>query len=141
MCSIKNLHIELGGGGLATKSGLTLATPWTVAQQAPLSTEISQAGVLQWVAISFSIICGVQQCSFIYRTVRCIPGAYLSYSWRSAPASYLRPGMTLLPTLCASSLTPTYFVTGSLCLLSSIACSTHSLTAPLQPPPVCSPYL
>ena len=27
-----------GGGGLVTKLGPTLATPWTVARQAPLST-------------------------------------------------------------------------------------------------------
>ena len=31
-----------GGGGLVTKSCLTLATPWTVAHQAPLSTEFSK---------------------------------------------------------------------------------------------------
>ena len=30
------------GGGLVTKSSLTLATPWTVAHQAPLSMEISR---------------------------------------------------------------------------------------------------
>ena len=28
------------------------ATPWTVARQAPLSIEISQARILEWVAIS-----------------------------------------------------------------------------------------
>ena len=31
-----------------------LATPWTVAHQAPLSMEILQARILEWVAISFS---------------------------------------------------------------------------------------
>ena len=31
-----------GGGGLAAKSCLTLATPWTVACQAPLSMEFSR---------------------------------------------------------------------------------------------------
>ena len=30
------------------------ATPWTIAHQAPLSMEISQARILQWVAIPFS---------------------------------------------------------------------------------------
>ena len=62
MCSIKNLHIWHGGGGLVTKSCLTLATPWTVAQQAPLSVEMSQAGILAWIAISFSIIYSIEQC-------------------------------------------------------------------------------
>ena len=31
-----------GGGGLVTKLGPTLATPWTVARQAPLSTGFSR---------------------------------------------------------------------------------------------------
>ena len=31
-----------GGGGLVTKSSLTLATPWTVAHQAPLSMGFSR---------------------------------------------------------------------------------------------------
>ena len=31
-----------GGGGLATKLGPTLVTPWTVAHQAPLSTGFSR---------------------------------------------------------------------------------------------------
>ena len=31
------LHTPVGGGGLVTKSFLTLATPWTPACQAPLS--------------------------------------------------------------------------------------------------------
>ena len=31
-----------GGAGLVTKSCLTLATPWTVARQAPLSTGFSR---------------------------------------------------------------------------------------------------
>ena len=29
-------------------------TPWTVAHQAPLSMGISQAGILEWIAVSFS---------------------------------------------------------------------------------------
>ena len=43
-----------GGGGLVSKSCLTLVTPWTVACQAPLSMGILQARILKWVAISFS---------------------------------------------------------------------------------------
>ena len=31
------ITLSLGGGGLVTKSSLTLATPWAVALQAPLS--------------------------------------------------------------------------------------------------------
>ena len=31
-----------GGGGLVTKSGPTLVTPWTVARQAPLSVGFSR---------------------------------------------------------------------------------------------------
>ena len=42
------------GGGLVTKSCPTLATPWGVVCQAPLSMGILQAGVLEWVVISFS---------------------------------------------------------------------------------------
>ena len=38
-------------GGLVAKSSLTLATPWTVDCQAPLSTGILQARILEWVAI------------------------------------------------------------------------------------------
>ena len=33
-----------GGGGLVTKSSLTLATPWTVACQSPLSMRFSRQG-------------------------------------------------------------------------------------------------
>ena len=36
-----------GGGGLVTKLCLTLATPWTVACQAPLSVGILQARILE----------------------------------------------------------------------------------------------
>ena len=42
------------GGGLVTKSCLTLVTPWTVAHQAPLSMGFFQARILEWIAISFS---------------------------------------------------------------------------------------
>ena len=42
------------GGGLVAKSCLTLATPWTVARQAPLSMGILQARILERVTISFS---------------------------------------------------------------------------------------
>jgi len=41
-----------GGGGLVAKLCPTLATPWTVACQPPLSI---QARIMEWVAISFSI--------------------------------------------------------------------------------------
>ena len=41
------------GGGLVTKLCRTLATPWTVVHQVPVQW-ISQARVLEWVAISFS---------------------------------------------------------------------------------------
>ena len=40
----KSARISHGGGGLVTQSCLTLATPWTVACQAPLSMGIVQAG-------------------------------------------------------------------------------------------------
>ena len=43
------------GGGLVDKSYPTLATPWTVVCQAPLSVGILQARILEWVAIPFSI--------------------------------------------------------------------------------------
>ena len=36
------LHTRHGGGGLVTKSCLTLVTPWTVACQAPLSMGFSR---------------------------------------------------------------------------------------------------
>ena len=37
----------LHGGGLVTKLCLTLVTPWTIAHQAPLSTEFSKAKMLR----------------------------------------------------------------------------------------------
>ena len=43
------------GGGLVIKSSLT-ANPWSVAHQAPLSMGFFQAGVLEWVSISFFYI-------------------------------------------------------------------------------------
>ena len=39
---LKYLYSSFGGGGLVTKSCLTLATPWTVACQAPLSMGFSR---------------------------------------------------------------------------------------------------
>ena len=49
------IHCEGGGGGgLVTKLCPTLATPWTVACQAPLNMGILQARILKCVAISFS---------------------------------------------------------------------------------------
>ena len=44
------------GGGLVTKSGPTLVTPWCVVCQAPLSVGILQARTLEWVVISFSSV-------------------------------------------------------------------------------------
>ena len=41
-------------GGLVAKLCPTLATLWTVACKAPLSMGISQARLLEWVAIPFS---------------------------------------------------------------------------------------
>ena len=46
------LNINSTYGGLVTKSCLTLATPWDIVCQAPLSTGILQARILEWVAIS-----------------------------------------------------------------------------------------
>ena len=46
-----------GGGGLVAKSCLTLVTPWTVSPPGSPVHEILQARILEWVAISFSIIC------------------------------------------------------------------------------------
>ena len=43
-----------GGGGLVTKSCLTLPTSWTVAHQASPSVRFFQARILECVAISFS---------------------------------------------------------------------------------------
>ena len=42
------------GGRSVTKSCPTLATPWTVAHQAPLSMGFFQPRILEWVAIPFS---------------------------------------------------------------------------------------
>ena len=42
------------GGGEDAKSGLTLLTLWTVAQQGFFVHGISQARIMEWVAISFS---------------------------------------------------------------------------------------
>ena len=47
------IYIHIFDGGLVAKLCLTLATPWTVACQAPLSMRILQARILEWVAISF----------------------------------------------------------------------------------------
>ena len=56
------VHLELSqcclltgsGGDLIAQSCLTLATPQTVARQAPLSHGVSQARILEWVAPSSS---------------------------------------------------------------------------------------
>ena len=65
LCIFGDLWLEInaelilgsgGGGGLIAKSCLTLATPWTVDCSLPDSSVhgISQARILEWVAISFS---------------------------------------------------------------------------------------
>ena len=46
--------VDAGGCGLVAESRLILATPWTVACQAPLSMGFSRQKMLEWVAISFS---------------------------------------------------------------------------------------
>ena len=45
-----------GGGGLITQLCPTLTTPWTVARPGSSVYGISQASILEWVAISFSRI-------------------------------------------------------------------------------------
>ena len=55
--TLQHLHIShtrlswSGGGGLVTKSCLTLVTPWTVARQAPLSMGFSRQEY--WSGLSF----------------------------------------------------------------------------------------
>ena len=51
-CFLCAISVSFGGGGLVTMSCLTLATPWTVARQAPSVHGISQTRILEWVAIS-----------------------------------------------------------------------------------------
>ena len=46
----------LSHGSLAAQLCLTLATPWTVACQVPLSMRFSRPTILEWVAISFSSV-------------------------------------------------------------------------------------
>ena len=48
------------------KSRLTLATPWTVAHQTPLSLVFPQARILEWVAVSFSFVSSWHQGSNPY---------------------------------------------------------------------------
>ena len=47
------LRTVTGSFVVVTKACLTLATPWTVAHQAPSVHGISQARMLEWVAISW----------------------------------------------------------------------------------------
>ena len=54
-------------GGLVDKSCLTLATPWTVCSLSVSSLHgTSQAGILEWVAISFSMYMCMCVCIYIY---------------------------------------------------------------------------
>ena len=92
--------------------GQLFVTPWTVAQQAPLSTGISQARILDWVAISFSrgssgprdqtqVFCLADR-SFIteppwkYENVHHNPFFFLTYIvyWLHKRWSYLIQGMS-----------------------------------------------
>ena len=79
-------HIHGGGGGLVAKSCPTLATPWTIARQAPLSVGgILQARILKWVAISFSR--GSSRPSNQTR-VSCIAGTFF-IDWATREALWL----------------------------------------------------
>ena len=49
------MHIYVRGGGLVAKLCPTLATPWTVARQAP-PRGILQGRTLEWVATAFSYV-------------------------------------------------------------------------------------
>ena len=40
--------------GVHTQSCQLFATPWTIACQAPLSVEFSQARIMEWIVISYS---------------------------------------------------------------------------------------
>ena len=47
--------LSTGGGGLVTRSCLTLTTPWTLCNLPDFSVHgVLQARILEWVAISFS---------------------------------------------------------------------------------------
>ena len=48
------IYVYGGGGGLVTSSGLTLATPIDCSLPGSSVHGISQAGVLEWIDISFS---------------------------------------------------------------------------------------
>ena len=50
-----NIFGNIGGGGLVTKSCLTLFNPLDCGQPGSSVHGISQARILDWVAISFSI--------------------------------------------------------------------------------------
>ena len=52
--SLAKFYLTHGGDGLVTKSCTTLATPQTIACQAPLSMGSLQARILEWVVIPFS---------------------------------------------------------------------------------------
>ena len=53
-CKIEFLHMSAWWGGLVTKSCLTLATPWTVACQAPLSMQSPRQGY--WSGLLFPLV-------------------------------------------------------------------------------------
>jgi len=73
------------GGGLVSKSCLTLVTPWTVTLQASCVQGILQASILEWVAISFS------RGSFPpknWTLVSCIAGRFFT-NWATRESLYI----------------------------------------------------
>ena len=87
-------------------------SPWTVAHQAPLSTGILQARILEWVAISFYIciynfpgssagresICNARDPSLIPGLVR-FPGEGIGYQFQYSWASLVAQLVKNLPAM------------------------------------------
>ena len=98
--SSKKLCFHLsGGGGVVIKLCLTLVTPWTVAHLALLSSMhgISQARILEWVAISFS---KGSSWSRDQTGASCIAGRFFTnWATREAPP-YIRLNLRRWPDLC-----------------------------------------
>ena len=78
------IAVLVSGGGLVTNSYF-FVTPWTVALQAPLSG-ISQARILEWVAISSSRISSQTR---YWTCVSCV-GRRILYHWVTWEAQYGR---------------------------------------------------
>ena len=88
-CMLTRMSTFFSGGGLVAKSCPILATPWTVACQAPLpeSHGIFQARILKWVAISFF---RESSQSRNQTQVSCIAGGFFTdWATREAPLSFL----------------------------------------------------